>query len=174
MLGVQVDEAHLILCVFLGRYLSVRLLTIELRQYMGIIEELQNLNYIAVATAAIASYVLGFVWYHWAIFGEAWANALGLTKEEVDKTEGLGGAFSISLISGLTKTIFVTLLMSATNISGVISGVFFGAVLAIVFTVTSLGYYNGFARTSSKLTLINSAHSIIELALIGMIIGMFA
>ncbi|MEH6448473.1 MAG: DUF1761 domain-containing protein [Oleispira sp.] len=140
---------------------------------MNWISELQNLNYIAVATATIASYVLGFAWYHWAVFGEAWANALGLTKEEADKTEGLGGAFSISLISGLTKAIFVALLMSATNISGVINGVFFGTVLAAVLTVTSLGYYNGFARTSSKLTLINSAHSVIELALIGMIIGIF-
>lgn len=141
---------------------------------MNIIEELQNLNYIAVAIAAITSYVLGFVWYHWAVFGEAWANALGLTKEEADKTEGLGGAFAISLVSGLTKTIFIALLISVTNISGILNGVFFGAAIAVVFTVTSLGYYNGFARTTSKLTLINSAHSVVELALIGAIIGVFA
>jgi len=141
---------------------------------MNIIEELQNLNYIAVAIATIASYVLGFIWYHWAVFGEAWANALGLTKEEADNTEGLGGAFAISLVSGLTKTIFIALLMSVTNISGVISGAFFGVLLATVFTVTSLGYYNGFARTPSKLTLINSAHSVIELALISITIGIFA
>lgn len=141
---------------------------------MNIIEELQNLNYIAVAIATIASYVLGFIWYHWAVFGEAWANALGLTKEQADNTEGLGGAFAISLVSGLTKTVFIALLMSVTNISGVISGAFFGVLLATVFTVASLGYYNGFARAPSKLTLINSAHSVIELALIGIIIGIFS
>ncbi|MEW6995745.1 DUF1761 domain-containing protein [Colwelliaceae bacterium MEBiC 14330] len=141
---------------------------------MDIILELQNLNYIAVAVATIVSYVLGFGWYHWAIFGEAWANALGLTKEEADNTEGLGGAFVMSLISGLTKTILIALLMSATNISGVLSGAFLGAAIATVLTVTSLGYYNGFARTPSKLTLINSAHSVVELALIGAVIGMFA
>ena len=140
---------------------------------MNLIEELQSLNYIAVAIATITSYVLGFAWYHWAVFGEAWANALGLTKEEADNTEGLGGAFAISLVSGLTKTIFIALLISATNISGVLSGTFFGAVIAIVFTVTSLGYYNGFARTPSKLTLINSAHGVVELALIGAVIGIF-
>lgn len=141
---------------------------------MNLFEELQSLNYIAVAIATIASYVLGFVWYHWAVFGEAWANALDLTKEEADKTEGLGGAFAISLVSGLTKTLFIALLMSATHISGVLSGALFGAVIAAVFTITSLGYYNGFARTSSKLTLINSAHSIVELSLIGAIIGIVA
>ncbi len=140
---------------------------------MNFIAELQNLNYIAVAIATISSYVLGFTWYHWAVFGEAWANALSLTKEEADNTEGLGGAFAVSLISGLRKTIFIALLISTTNISGILNGAFFGAAIATVFAVTSLGYYNGFSRTSSKLTLINSAHSIVELALIGAIIGIF-
>lgn len=141
---------------------------------MDFIAELQNLNYMAVAIATITSYVLGFAWYHWAVFGEAWATALGLTKEEADNTEGLGSAFSISLVSGLTKTILIALLMSATNTSGVLNGAFFGAVIATIFTVTSLGYYNGFARAPAKLTLINSTHSIAELVLIGAIIGLFS
>lgn len=140
---------------------------------MNWMPELQSLNYIAVAVATITSYLLGFTWYHWAVFGEAWANALGITKEEADNTEGLGGAFIMSLISGLTKTLLIALLIAVTNISGVLGGAFFGAVVATVFTITSLGYYNGFARTSSKLTLINSAHSIVELTLIGAIIGAF-
>jgi flagellar biosynthesis protein FlhB len=140
---------------------------------MNWIAELQNINYIAVAIATITSYVLGFAWYHWKVFGEAWANALGITKEEADNTEGLGGAFIMSLISGLTKSLCIALLMVVANISGVLNGAFFGAVVAAVFIFTSLGYYNGFARTSSKLTLINSAHSIVELTLIGAIIGSF-
>jgi hypothetical protein len=141
---------------------------------MNFISELQNLNYMAVAIATIASYLLGFAWYHWAVFGEAWANALNLTKKEADNSEGLGGAFAVSLVSGLTKAVFIAFLISALNIIGVLGGVFLGATIAIVFTATSLGYYNGFARTPSKLTLINSAHSIAELVLIGAIIGMFA
>mgnify|MGYP000072933272 FL=1 len=139
---------------------------------MNLIEELQNLNYLAIAVATITSYVLGFAWYHWAVFGKAWANALDLTKEEADNTEGLGGAFVISLVSGLSKTLLIALLMSATHISGILSGALFGVIIAAVFTVASLGYYNGFARTASKLTLINSAHSIAELTLIGAIIGL--
>lgn len=138
---------------------------------MDWIAELQNINYIAVAVATIASYVLGFTWYHWAVFGEAWANALGITKEEADNTEDLGSVFIMSLISGLIKTVCLALLMATIKISGVFGGAFFGAVVAMVFIFTSLAYYNGFARTSSKLTLINSVHSIVELTLIGAIVG---
>ena len=140
---------------------------------MNWIEEFQNISYIAVTVATIASYVLGFAWYHWAVFGRAWANALGLTKEQADNTEGLGGAFIMSLISGLSKSLCLAFLISALNISGVLHGAFLGAVVATVFMLTSLGYYNGFARTPSKLTLINSAHGIVELTLIGAIIGVF-
>lgn len=117
---------------------------------MNWMSELANINYIAAAVATIASYLLGFAWYHWAVFGEAWANALGITKEEADNTEGLGCAFIVSLISGLTKALLIALLIGVSNISGVLSGAFFGAVVATVFTITSLGYYNGFARTSSN------------------------
>lgn len=141
---------------------------------MSWISELQNINYIAVAVATVASYVLGFVWYHWAVFGKAWADALGLSKEQADNTDGLGGAFIISLISGLSKALLIAVLLAATNSSGFLSGLFFGVVVAVVFTTTSLGYYNGFARVSSKLTIINSAHSIVELALMGAIIGAFS
>ena len=54
------------------------------------IEGSQTINYLAVAVATIASYVLGFAWFHWAVFGKAWAGALGITKEQADNTEGLG------------------------------------------------------------------------------------
>ncbi|WP_071870532.1 DUF1761 domain-containing protein [Atopomonas hussainii] len=140
---------------------------------MDLASELLTINYAAVATATISSYFLGFAWYHWAIFGKAWASALGMTKEEADNTEGLGSAFIISLISGPTKALLIALLTTVTDISGPISGALFGAVVAMAFTITSLGYYNGFARTPPKLTLINSAHSAVELMLIGAIIGSF-
>lgn len=141
---------------------------------MHFIEAFQHLNYLAVTIATITSYVLGFAWYHWSVFGEAWATALGLTKQEADNTEGLGGAFVVSLVSGLTKTLLMALFMSVTNISGVLSGALFGAIIAAVFIVTSLGYYNGFARVPLKLTTINSAHSMVELTLIGAMMGMFS
>lgn len=140
---------------------------------MNWMSELQNINYMAVALATVASYILGFAWYHWAVFGEAWANALGMTKEEADNTEGLGSAFIISLVSGLAKSLLMALLIAVTLISGVIQGAFLGALLATVLTLMSIGYYNGFARTPSKLTLINGAHGVIELAFIGAIIGGF-
>ena len=141
---------------------------------MNWMTEIQNISYIAVAAATITSYVLGFVWYHWSVFGEAWANALGLTKEQADNTEGLGSPFVISLMSGLFKALLMAVLMTALSISGLLNGLLFGALMAVALTATSLGYYNGFARAPSKLTFINAAHSVAELTLIGTVIGVFS
>lgn len=60
---------------------------------MNVIAELQNLNYTAIVVATLASYGLGFAWYHWAVFGEAWAKALGLSKQQADSLDGVGGAY---------------------------------------------------------------------------------
>ena len=57
---------------------------------MDWMSELHSINYISVAVATIASYLLGFAWYHWTVFGEAWANALGITKSEADNTNQWG------------------------------------------------------------------------------------
>lgn len=141
---------------------------------MNWINELLSMNYIAIAVGTIASYALGFIWYSWGILGKAWANSLGITKEIADNTEGLGGAFTASLISGVAKTICIGLLMVATSTTGIAGGALFGTIIALTLISTSLAYYNGFARLSSKLTLINGAHSIVELSVIGAIIGFFS
>lgn len=140
---------------------------------MSGINELLSMNYIAVVSATIASYALGFIWYSWGVLGKAWANSLGITKEAADNTDGLGGAFIASLISGAAKSIGVYWLIGATRATGIVEGAILGAVIALIFISTSLAYYNGFARLSSKLTLINSAHSLVELSVIGAIIGVF-
>ena len=97
-----------------------------------------------------------------------------MTKDEADKTEGLAGAFIMSLIGGLAKTIFMAVLMVATGTTSAFGGVVFGGIVALTLISTSIAYHNGFARVSSKLTMIDAAHDIVELAVIGAIIGMFA
>lgn len=141
---------------------------------MSWIYSFSDIDYIAVLAATISSYVLGFVWYSWPVFGKAWANALNLSKEEADNTEGLGGAFIASLIGGLAKAICMALILLAFNITGALACGLLGATIATMLILASLTYYNGFARVPTKLTLINGAHSIVELSLIAAVIGLLS
>lgn len=134
-------------------------------------DELGDLDWVAVAVATVASYVLGFAWYSWSLFGKPWATALGMTKEQADDTEGMGAALVVSLVAGIAKVIIFGALMAATGTAGFGPGVLFGVIVGIVLTALSIGYHNGFARVSRTVTLIDTAHDIVEAAMIGAIIG---
>ncbi|MCB0760213.1 MAG: DUF1761 domain-containing protein [Flavobacteriales bacterium] len=43
------------------------------------------MNWIAIIVAALASFVLGFVWYHPKLFGTAWMKSMGLNPDEPPK-----------------------------------------------------------------------------------------
>ena len=50
-----------------------------------------SINYLAVLVAAIASIVLGFVWYG-PLFGKTWTQLMGFDKKKMDdmKKKGMG------------------------------------------------------------------------------------
>ena len=135
---------------------------------------LGELDWVAVAVATVASYVLGFAWYSWSLFGKSWAAALGMTKEQADDTEGMGAAFVVSLVAGVAKVIVLALLMAATDTTGFGEGLLFGAIVGLALIASSIAYHNGFSRMSPTLTLIDSAHDVVEAAMVGAVIGLMA
>ena len=97
-----------------------------------------------------------------------------MTKEQADDTEGLGAAFGISLVAGVAKVIVLALLMAATGTTGFGAGLLFGAIVGLALIASSVAYHNGFARTCPTVTLIDSTHDVVEVAMIGAIIGLIA
>ena len=55
---------------------------------------MEQINYFAVLTAAISTFVIGGLWYSPALFHRAWMSANGLT--EADLAKGGAGRYSAS------------------------------------------------------------------------------
>ncbi|MFK7826354.1 MAG: DUF1761 domain-containing protein [Oligoflexales bacterium] len=140
---------------------------------MNWIVELGKISWMGVGVAILASYVLGFSWYHWNLLGKPWATALGMTKEEADNLDGMGGVFAFSLVGGIIKAVFIALLMEGTGTNSISGGLLFGLLIGISFAATSVIYHDGFARRPRIMTYIDAAFDVIELALIGAIYGAF-
>lgn len=104
---------------------------------MDWVQALKDINYWGVLAAAVASFVLGFGWYHWAVFGKSWVALVGLTKEEADSTEGLGEVLLMAVVGSLVAGAFLAALISATGTDGLVDGALFGAALmgAIIGTI---------------------------------------
>lgn len=132
-----------------------------------------ELNWLGILTSSIVSFVIGFIWYHWAVFGKLWAINLGMTKEEADNTEGMGTVFLISIVVGVLKVIFVAIFMEALGINSVAGGLILGLTFGLAFISTSMLYHDGFARRLNLATFINLGHDIFELAIIGAIYSFF-
>src|SRR6266498_3292563 len=59
-----------------------------------------NVNIIAVVVAAVATFLLGAVWYSHALFAKQWMHAHGYTPEKVEemKKKGVTRAYAVAAV----------------------------------------------------------------------------
>jgi hypothetical protein len=56
-----------------------------------------NINFLVVLLTAMIPLALGFVWYHEKVFGAAWMNASGVTKEMISNSN-MGMILGVSFL----------------------------------------------------------------------------
>lgn len=61
-----------------------------------------EVNYVAVLLAAIASFVIGFLWYSPLLFGKMWMKLRGITQANMKKGQkDMGMLYGLSLVVSL-------------------------------------------------------------------------
>lgn len=129
--------------------------------------DISAVNWLAVAVATVASFILGGVWYG-PLFSVQWQALVGLSTEEL---EGANPAmiFGPAFILTLVQALLLALLLPAG--SGLAGGAGFGALLGAGFIATGLGVNYLFARNPRGLWAIDAGFNVVQLALMGAIIG---
>jgi sterol desaturase/sphingolipid hydroxylase (fatty acid hydroxylase superfamily) len=134
-------------------------------------QNISDLNWVAVLVATLSSFAVGYVWYHWSVFGEKWAKLVGMSKKEMDSSDGMGKVFLMTGIQAFVSCVALGALLLATSTEGWTSGLVFGAVLGFAFRFGSHVMHNGFAHRSNDLTWIDGAHDVVAMAVAGAILG---
>lgn len=123
----------------------------------------------SVSLAAVASFILGWIWYS-ALFGKIWMRESGVSKSSMNKqsmvTSIVGG-----LIAQLVMAWVLAMFISATGSAGALEGMIsaFWIWLGFVATITmGLVLWEGKSMT---LFWINSIHWLVALVIQGAIIG---
>lgn len=125
-----------------------------------------GINLLAVAGAAIASFVFGGVWY--GILGKAWMTAAGLTAEDTKPSAGVMIiAFACQLLMAFVFAGVILHVGGASIRTGLISA----ALIWAGFILTSLMVNHRFQGKPWALTLIDSGHWLGVLLVQGIIIG---
>lgn len=133
------------------------------------------MEYLAVLSAAVGSYVFGAVWY--GVLAKQWQAAAGVT---MDMLKGSGGPQSGAvqpyivtflctiLVAGMMRHIFVTSGVDDV-LKAALNGFGFGAFLAGPWIVTNYT----FAMRPRALSFIDGGYAIIGSTIMGVILGLF-
>jgi uncharacterized protein YacL len=139
------------------------------------IEKLLTLpvNWLAILASAIATMVVGFVWY--GVFAKKWSDLTGWTTEKVRQIPqnqmmmSYGGTFVGSLVMNLV----LAHVLLALGASDVIDGVLAGVVLAIGFVGTSFMATFLFEHRPRALYFIDAGYHVVSMAVCGAILALW-
>lgn len=130
--------------------------------------EFPEINYLAVALAALAFFVIGSIWYSPLLFSKAWMKELGLTKEERSQANMFkifGVSFLLMFIMAFNLAAFIG------NGQGFQFGLTAGALTGIGWVALAIGINYLFERKSFRIWLINAGYMAAGFTAMGAIIG---
>jgi uncharacterized membrane protein len=133
-----------------------------------------EINWLAVLLAAVSSMVVGAIWYAKPVFGNRWMRLSGVTPGD-----------SKSAVLPLIIT-FVLAFFTAAVLAGsaaiaqhfyegnfLLNAVLTAVILWIGFTAARLITHDLFDKRPSSLTVLNIAHELVTVVVMGLIIGLF-
>lgn len=134
-----------------------------------------EINWLAVLLAAVSSMVVGFIWYAKPVFGRRWMRLSGITDDDMN-----GGAVLPIIITFVVSFFTAAVLAGSAAIaqhfyqgSFFLNAVLTAVILWIGFTAARMITHDLFDRRPSSLTVLNLAHELVTVVVMGLIIGAF-
>lgn len=130
----------------------------------------QNLNWLAIAVAAVSAFILGGLWYSPLMFAKRWMKETGITEESA-KNSNMIKIFGLSFVLSFIAAFFLAMFIGPDSGAGFGALAGFMAGLGWVFTYMGISYLFE-ARTLAHF-LINALYSVTSLTIMGLIIGLW-
>ena len=134
--------------------------------------EFGQINLLATAVAAIASFALGAIWYSPLLFSKTWQHEVKLSEEDL-KNSNMFKIFGTTLVLCFVMAIGLAFLIQGhiTTEFNWHTGLHIGALVGAFFVVTSMGINYLYQRKSFKLWAIDAGYQFLFLCMMGAILG---
>jgi hypothetical protein len=129
-----------------------------------------EVNYLAVIAAAVATFLLGGLWYSPALFGKAWQREAGVTEERM-KSANMTLIFGLTFVLSLIAAWVFALFLGPRPPMALGLGAGFSAGLCWVAASFGINYL--FERKSLKLWLINGGYHTLQFTIVGLILALW-
>jgi len=138
-------------------------------------ESFAGINFLAVFVAAIASMILGFLWYSPILFAGPWMRLMGVDPNDKAKLaemqKGAGKLYGLSFIASLVSAVVLGKIIDVTSVNTILYGmkIGFAVWLGFVATVQLTGAL--FGKQPIKLFLINTGYQLVCYLAMGAILA---
>lgn len=138
-----------------------------------------DVNFVAVLLAAVASMILGFLWYSQSMFGRKWMALMGYTEKDLKKEQqSMGPLYGLSFLGALVMAYVLSHVSS-------LSSAYFGNSFSSAALSSAFWMWLGFVATvqmtdtifgSKKWGLykINTLYQLASLLVMALVLGYFA
>jgi hypothetical protein len=134
-----------------------------------------EINYWGVLLAAVSSMVVGGVWYAQGVFGKTWASLAGIKMDGKAKSGNMAPLlltqFAISLVTAYILAHFVVFVHYFFADSWLGDAVKTALWAWLGFVFCRLMTHDMFEGRRKKLTLLNGAHEVVTLVVMGLVLG---
>lgn len=134
-----------------------------------------NVNIFAVIVAAVATFILGVVWYSPMLFANQWMHAHGYTPEKLEemKKKGVTRAYAVSLVCYLVMAYVLALLASYTQATSFAQGLWLGFLAWLGFAATIGLTSNMFSDKPIAVWVLDAGYQLAYLLLMGVIVAVW-
>jgi len=138
-------------------------------------ESFVGINFWAVLVAAVATMVLGFLWYSPMLFARPWMRLMGIDPDDKAKLAEMqkcaGKLYVISFVASIVSAVVLAKIIDITSINSIPYGMKFGFFVWLGFVATVQLTGALFSKQPTKLFLINTGYQLVCYVVMGGILA---
>jgi hypothetical protein len=136
-----------------------------------------GINFLAVLVSAIATMVIGFLWYSPILFATPWMRLMGLDPNDKAKLaemqKGAGKIYGISFVASLVSAVVLAKIIDIATVVTIPYGMKIGFAIWLGFVTTVQLTSALFGKQPLKLYLINTGYQLVCYLTMGAILAVW-
>jgi len=134
-----------------------------------------GVNVWAVLACAVATMILGFVWYSPALFAKPWMILMGYDPNDKAKIaemqKSAGPSYAMSMVACILSALVLGKIIAVSNVTTPLNGLLIGMAVWLGFVTTVQLTNSLFMRQRANLYLINTGYQLVCYLAMGAILG---